>query len=75
MQAGVRVPTSPNHPTAQPCSRGAVGRGGHPGLAPLRQERGANEVKSTNSSSETLREEAAASRPSPRACGNVVFVP
>lgn len=66
------VPASPNLPRTQPCSRGLPG---HPSPEPLSRERGANEVKSTNSSSETLREEAAASLPSPRACGNVFCVP
>lgn len=73
---GANLPKAPKNPSLQPRgSRGAAGHGGHAGLEPLSQERGANEVKSTNSSSETLREEAAASLPSPRACGNVFCVP
>lgn len=70
---GANLPKPPNNSALQP--RGAAVHGGQPGLEPLSQERGANEVKSTNSSSETLREEAAASLPSPRACGNVFCVP
>lgn len=73
----------PKHPppAAQPSGRGAAGRGGEdedgdtPAPSPVRQEPGANKLKSTNSSSETPRGEAAASLPSPRACGNVFCVP
>lgn len=66
-------PKYPPPPPSGPAQRPRGLRGGRGDSSC--QERGANKLKSTNSSSETPRGEAAASLPSPRACGNVFCVP